>query len=107
MNHLVTRRRFLESSAGLLAGAAGFGCAPGAGPPDGPRAPSMREGSAARPDPSALATVSVASTGVGKGIVDVEGITHHHQPEIRNARPRPNSSGQPSTTWGAYPWEWA
>jgi len=28
--------------------------------------------------------VNVASTGVAKGIVDVEGITHHHQPEMRS-----------------------
>ncbi len=74
----LTRRQFIGGSATALAGLAAFGCAPAIGTSQAPA------GSRPAIDRSAQATVNVASTGVAKGIVDVEGITHHHQPEMRS-----------------------
>jgi peptide/nickel transport system substrate-binding protein len=74
----LTRRQFIEGSA-ALAGLAAFGCAPSVPPSSTPAG-----GLPATTDTSALATVNLATTGVAKGIVDVEGLTHHHQPEIRS-----------------------
>jgi len=77
----ITRRQFIGASAAAFAGLAAFGCAPGTAPPQ------TVAGSGpipAAPDRSALATVNVASTGVVKGIADIEGLTHHHQPEVRS-----------------------
>ncbi len=75
----VTRRQFIGGSAAAFAGLATFGCAPGSTP-----GPSSSGGLIVATDRSAFATVNVATTGVAKGITDVEGITHHHQPEIRS-----------------------
>jgi len=74
----ISRRRFIGGSA-AIAGLAAFGCAPVAAPPQ-----PVPAGSGAASSTSALATVSIGTTGVAKGIVDVEGITHHHQPELRS-----------------------
>src|SRR6266542_3838501 len=74
----ISRRRFVAGSA-ALAGLAAFVCAPVAGPIQSAPAASTGANSA-----SALATVNIGTTGVAKGIVDVEGITHHHQPELRS-----------------------
>jgi peptide/nickel transport system substrate-binding protein len=74
----ISRRQFIGGSAAAFAGLAAFGCAPAAGP----QPSSIGAGAVA--NPSALATVHVATTGVAKGITDVEGITHHHQPEMRS-----------------------
>ena len=76
--HRITRREFIGGSAAASLGLAAFGCAPAANPQ-----PSL-VGPGAVANPSALATVHVATTGVAKGITDVEGITHHHQPEMRS-----------------------
>src|SRR5688572_1482235 len=75
----ISRRQFIGGSAAAVAGLATFGCAPAGG-----LQPSSSTGVGVAPNPSALATVHVATTGVAKGITDVEGITHHHQPEMRS-----------------------
>src|SRR5439155_5501799 len=75
----INRRQFIGGSAAAFAGFTAFGCAPATGPSQ-----SAPGGVALAPDPSAVATVNIATTGVAKGIVDVEGITHHHQPELRS-----------------------
>ena len=73
----VTRRQFIGGSA-AVAGLAAFGCVPAGGVRTG------EQGASQALSRSALATVNVASTGVVKGIADIEGLTHHHQPEVRS-----------------------
>ena len=78
ISYRLTRRRFIGGSA-ALAGLAAFGCAP-----TNSQSQTTSTGLRVASDASALATVNIAATGVAKGIVDVEGITHHHQPEMRS-----------------------
>lgn len=74
----VTRRQFIGCSAAAMAGLAAFGCLPTGG------VRTSEQVATQALSRSALATVNVATTGVAKGIADIEGITHHHQPEIRS-----------------------
>lgn len=76
--HTLARRRFIGGSAAAF-GLAAFGCAPASAP-----SRTTPGGLSVASNSSALATVNVATLGVAKGITDVEGITHHHQPEMRS-----------------------